>query len=196
MAHKVIRTGLRWGLYGTLGTWFGLTVAQQLDKPTTLGRKLDPTNMAIPNWRFFAPVPARHDFNVLYRDKLVDGTQTPWREHEIAQDRKLVQMLWHPGRRQEKALFDTASELLQIIDKVTERERIQLTVGYLALLNFVTNEVEHHPDAAQVQFLIAQSAAHDETIEPRMLFLSEFHALHTVDDAERSAESEQLCPGA
>ncbi|MFC4001142.1 hypothetical protein ACFS2C_07715 [Prauserella oleivorans] len=194
LARKVLRTGTRWGLYGSLGTWFALSVCQQAGRPHPLGTKLDPTTMAIPNWRFFAPTPARHDYNVLYRDKLADGTLTSWREQEITKERTLLQMIWHPGRRMEKALFDVASDLLKATGVVTEGTRIQLTVGYLALLNFVTNQVEHHPEAVQVQFLIAQSAGHEESVEPRMLFLSEFHALDTRP--EPATESELLCPTA
>ena len=181
-------TARRWALYGTLCLWFGLTICQQANRPHPLGKRLDPTAMAIPTWRFVAPTPARHDFNVLYRERLADGTLTPWREHQITQDRTLLQMLWHPGRRMEKALFDVASELLQSYEKVTEPERIQLTVAYLSLLNFVTHQVEHPADAKEVQFLIAQSAGHEESLEPRMLFLSEFHSLSGTHDTEVTRE--------
>lgn len=183
----------RWGLYGTLGSWFVMTVAQQANKPLAISKRIDPTSMGIPNWRFFAPTPARHDFNVLYRDKLADGTLTPWREQQISKDRTLLQMFWHPHRRMEKALFDVASELLAASDKVTSLERVQLTVSYLALLNFVTNQVEHQAGAHQVQFLIAQSAGHDESIEPRMLFLSDFHALGQSTPEATESESGDPC---
>ncbi|EIE98540.1 hypothetical protein [Saccharomonospora glauca] len=175
----------RWALYGTLSLWFGLSVTQQTGRPHPLAKRIDPTAMAIPNWRFFAPTPARHDFNVLYRDRLRNGELTPWREQEITKDRTLRQMLWHPDRRMEKALFDVASELLQSREQIQEAERIQLTVPYLAMLNFVSYQVEHHPDAVAVQFLIAQSAGHDESVEPTMLFLSEFHSLAAHPDEAR-----------
>ncbi|WP_019806229.1 hypothetical protein [Saccharomonospora halophila] len=202
---RVLRTAGRWGLYGTLATWYALTVCQQADRPPALAKRLDPTAMAIPNWRFFAPTPARHDFNVLYRDELADGTRTPWREHEIVAERTLPQMLWHPVRRMEKALFDVASELLKATESVPDPSRIPLTVSYLALLNFATNQVPHHPDAVRVQFLIAQSAGHDERVEPRMLFLSDVHDLdphrtgapaRDTTGPGRSAESGVLCPTA
>lgn len=177
MSKPWFRTASRWGLYGLLASWYGLTLFQQLDKPHWIGRRLDPTGMAIPNWRFFAPTPARHDYNVLYRDKRVDGQLTRWREENLARDRTIAQMFWHPNRRMEKALFDVASDLFSASGQVVSTERIQLTVPYLALLNFVTNQVPHESDATHVQFLIAQSAGHEEEVEPRMLFLSEFHAL-------------------
>jgi hypothetical protein len=115
---------------------------------------------------------------VLYRDKLRDGQVESWREEIIAIDRTLRQMVWHPRRRMEKAVFDAASELFRISEHMKQVEQIQLTVPYLALLNFVTNPVPHEPDASHVQFLLASSAGHEEGVEPRMLFLSEFHALN------------------
>lgn len=174
--HEGWATAARWGVYGLFTGWFGLSVLQQMDKPE-LGRKVDPTSMAIPNWRFFAPMPARHDYNVLYRDRLSDGTVTNWREEEIALTRNLRQVMWHPNRRLEKALFDVASELFRISKEIKDTPRIKLTVPYLALLNYVTNKVGHGDGAVEVQFLIANSAGHEEEVEPRMLFLSEWHAL-------------------
>jgi hypothetical protein len=169
-------TAARWGAYGFFTGWFGLSVLQQCDKPE-LGRKVDPTSMAIPNWRFFAPTPARHDYNVLYRERLTDGTVTSWREQEIALARNLRQIMWHPNRRLEKALFDVASELFRLSRDIKDTSRIKLTVPYLSLLNYVSHKVDHHEGAVEVQFLIANSCGHDETVEPRMLFLSEWHAL-------------------
>ncbi|MFF5986749.1 hypothetical protein [Prauserella flavalba] len=194
-APAVLARARRWGLFGVLASWYALSVCQQADRPLPIAKRIDPTAMAIPNWRFFAPTPARHDFNVLYRDKLADGTLTSWREQVIVKERTLWQMVWHPVRRMEKALFDVASELLKVSEDVGAPERVQLTVSYLALLNFVTNEVTHHPDAVQVQFLIAQSTGHEESIEPRMLFLSDFHAVGHRRVAA-PVESEELCPTA
>lgn len=184
MGRGYVRTAGRWGLYGLLAGWAGLTVFQQADRPHWLQEKVDPTAMGIPNWRFFAPTPGRHDFNLLYRNKLADGSLGGWREHSVGVPRRLVQMVWHPGRRLEKAQFDAITQLFQLTDRLADRRRVQLTVPYLALLNFVTNEAEHGADAVEVQFMIAHSAAHEESVEPKMLFLSEWHRLDCEDVVE------------
>ncbi|WP_344424787.1 hypothetical protein [Amycolatopsis minnesotensis] len=168
----------RWSLYGLLASWFGLTLYQQAGAPHWLQAKVDPIGITIPNWRFFAPLPGRHDYNVLYRDRLPDGTVTAWREEEISVPRKMLQMVWHPRRRMEKALSDVASQLFSMVDKVEDRTIIQLLMPYLALLNFVTNQVPHRDGAVDVQFMIAQSATYDPTVEPAMMFLSEWHSLY------------------
>lgn len=183
MGRRHARTAGRWGLYGLLAGWAGLTVLQQVDKPHWLQWKVDPTAMAIPNWRFFAPTPGRHDFNLLYRDKLVDGQLSEWREHSIGVERKALQMVWHPGRRMEKALFDAITGLFQLAEQLEDDRRVQLTVPYIALLNFITNEAEHAADTVEVQFMIGHSAAHEASVEPKMLFLSAWHKLDREVDA-------------
>ncbi|MBK1787267.1 hypothetical protein [Prauserella cavernicola] len=177
MGRGYARTARRWSLYGLLAGWAGLTVFQQLDRSHWLQWKVDPTAMGIPNWRFFAPTPGRHDFNLLYRDKLADGGLGEWREHSIGVDRKALHMVWHPGRRVEKALFDAITQLFQMSEDLEDQRRVQLTVPYLALLNFVSNEIDHADDAVEVQFMIGQSAAHEASVDPKLLFLSEWHRL-------------------
>lgn len=181
---NILRTTARWGMYGAFATWLGLSIFQQADRPHRLALRIDPTAMAIPNWRFFAPRPATFDYSVLYRDRLPDGALLPWREEKFSVDRTLAHTMWHPARRMEKALFDAASELVRIAGDLGDIERIQLSVPYLALLNYVTRQVTHDPAAVEVQFLLAQSAGFDDTVEPRLVFLSDFHAL-----SERGAAS-------
>lgn len=183
MGRGYARTAGRWGLYGLLAGWAGLTVFQQADRAHWLQWKVDPTSMGIPNWRFFAPTPGRHDYNLLYRNKSADNRLSPWREHSIGVDRTALQMIWHPGRRLEKALFDAISGLFQMAEHVEDERRMQLTVPYLALLNFVSNEADHAGDTVEVQFMIGHSAAHEASVEPTMLFLSAWHKLDREVDA-------------
>lgn len=184
----IVKLASRWSLYGLLASWFGLSLYQQAGAPHWLQTKLDPIGITIPNWRFFAPLPGRHDYNVLYRDRLPDGSVTTWREEQISVPRKMLQMVWHPRRRMEKALSDVASQLFAMVDQVEDKTVVQLLMPYLALLNFVTNQVPHHGDAVDVQFMIAQSATYDPTVEPSMIFLSEWHSL----DREAPAEAARV----
>jgi hypothetical protein len=177
MALEHVRTAGRWGLYGLLAGWASLTVFQQVDKPHWLQWKVDPTAMGIPNWRFFAPTPGRHDFNLLHRDKLADGSLGEWRELSVGVDRRALQMVWHPVRRLEKALFDAITMLFQLAEQFEDERRVQLTVPYISLLTFVSNEVGHADDAVEVQFMIGHSAAYEPSVEPKMLFLSAWHKL-------------------
>lgn len=175
-----------------LGGWFGLSVLQQMDR-TTWPRRVDPTSMMIPNWRFFAPVPARHDYNVLYRSRSALDKVGEWHEESFTVPRALGQVFWHPARRREKAIFDVASELFQVSPELKDPRAIQLSVSYLSLLNYLSRNVVHPPDQVDVQFLVARTALHEPKVEPQLLFLSEWHrlpnrvAVTSIDDLRTSS---------
>lgn len=183
-----MRRVARWGLYGAFAGWFGLSVLQQLDRREVPSR-VDPTSMMIPNWRFFAPVPARHDFDVLHRSRDAHGEVTPWREESFTVPRAVLQVLWHPRRRIEKAIFDVASELFQVSRDLRDPRAIQLSVSYLSLLNHVSHRVRHPTGAREVQFLVGRSAAYEPTIDPQLLFLSEWHRLDETPAAPAEPEA-------
>lgn len=180
---------------GFFAGWFGLSVLQQMDR-TTLARKVDPTSMLVPNWRFFGPMPARHDHNVLHRVRLADGTTTPWTEESMTVARSWGQVLWHPRRRIEKALFDVSSELFQVSRELSDPRAIQLSVSYLSLLNHLSHRVAHPPDALEVQFLLVRSATYEPEIPPELLFLSEWHSLGAGRPAPSVVPAPVLAPAA
>ncbi|MFE2940908.1 hypothetical protein ACFXKG_17875 [Streptomyces sp. NPDC059255] len=86
-------------------------------------------------------------------------------------------MVWHPGRRQEKALFDLLSNLGVVLQKEKRIEYLQLSTPYLLVLNLVTHRYPHHPSAVKTQFLLATSTGYDKGDEPRGVLTSAFHDL-------------------
>lgn len=175
----------RMALYGLFVSWFGLTVVgQKLYRDSRKRSSWDKLCLIIPDWRFFAPNPGIHDHHLLMRDRFADGTLAPWQEVSSLEERTLLHALWHPHRRAEKSIFDTSAELLRYIGQHEQANgnadpTVQLSVPYLTLLSHVSTRA-HHPDAEQVQFLIAVSGGYEEEDEPMMVFLSEFHALGTT----------------
>ncbi|WP_432037469.1 hypothetical protein [Streptomyces cucumeris] len=183
-----LRTPLpRYGLYGLLLSWFGLTVAQQFKKRPRLLDTVDPANVTLPISTFFAPNPGSNDTHLLIRNRLADGGVSVWTEQAMTQVRSVRQMVWHPGRRGEKALLDIVTDLTAVLREERRVEYVQMTVPYLSLLNFVTHQGEHVPDAVQVQFLLVSSAGCDEGEEPTTLLASAFHDIGPSDIAGSSA---------
>ncbi|WBB63095.1 hypothetical protein O7599_11445 [Streptomyces sp. WMMC500] len=176
-ATALPQTAARYGLYGVLASWLGLTAAKQFRKTPRFLTRIDPINTAIPVTTFFAPNPGRSDIHVLGRERLADGSTTQWCEYPMLERRTIRHMLWHPGRRVEKLLPDTVSELTQLALDEKRIEVLQLTIPYLALLTFVTHHCPHPPGSRQVQFLVVSSGGFDEEEEPRTLFASDFHDL-------------------
>ncbi|MBF9337236.1 hypothetical protein G3N30_13770 [Microbacterium lacticum] len=160
-----------------LTLWSAATLATQLGKGQRAIRSFDPTGLIIPDWRFFAPFPAEHEYHLLYRDELTDGTTSVWNEISFGQRRTLLHLIWAPHRRAEKGLFDATSELLQVTESTDDVGIIKLSAAYLALLNVVTHQVAHGPDAQRTQFLVVRAAEYEPGVIPDPLFLSDLHRL-------------------
>ena len=162
---------------GALAGWYGVTAVAQFPHLRRRIDRFDPSGMLLPSWRFFAPWPAVHDLDLFCRDELADGTVTPFRDVTIVHARHWRHAVFHANRRHEKGMFDLCQATLFLASR-WPLDRLQLTLPYLHLLNWVTLSCAHHPDAVRTQFLIGRSAAYDETVEPDFLFASDFHFLH------------------
>lgn len=179
------RTAAPWGralLYTAFASWFVATALSQDPTRTHSGfRRFDPTGIFIADWRFFAPVPGTHDHHLLYRDVLPGDATTDWREIEQQRGRKAIQMLFYPSRRGDKAITDAVGSLLKNLHASEPgpltKNAIQVSLPYLALLNFVTRQVSHAPTAVTTEFIIARSNGFDESEDPEVVFLSNRHAL-------------------
>lgn len=135
----------------------------------------------IPRWNFFAPRPATHDFHLLYRDTLAGGGVTAWQEVRVGGARSRWAVLWNPGKRERKALYDFSVNLLSI---VLERPgAVQTSVPYLALLNHVTELPRSTLSEATQFMLMAIYPAHTRK-EPDVLFVSSLHPLEQPEAAE------------
>jgi hypothetical protein len=166
----------RGGLYAVLTGWFGLTVALHAGgRAARYAGALDPYGTTLPFSKFFAPRPGSTDRHLLVRDELADGTLTDWGELELVVPRTARHTLWHPGRRQEKALMDAVNGLLQAGG--ADYRQLQLSTPYLSLLNLVVARIPHATDARRVQFMIVTTCGRDTTAEPVVDFRSEFHQL-------------------
>ena len=102
-------------LSGALGGWLLATTASQHPHKLFDGlRGFDMTGLVLPNWRFFAPEPAQHDYHVLHRVLDADGEQTPWRETYPITPRKWAHAVFFADRRREKGTFDVANEIITV----------------------------------------------------------------------------------
>lgn len=167
-------------LYTVFGTWFLATLVSQEPNRKHPGlRTLDPTGLFIADWRFFAPRPGMNDNHVLFRDELEDGTYTDWKEIAPTRTRRLSHVIFYPTRRSEKAVTDAVSSLLMVAasDSLRQKEDIQLSIAYLALLNYVTSQAPHAKNAVKTQFAVATSTGYEEDVEPEVSFLSNVHRL-------------------
>lgn len=136
-------------------------------------RKYDRTGAVIPNWRFFAPEPAIHDYRVLHRSLGTDGVQSPWTEATSLNPRRLSQIAYFPDRRRDKAVSDICNELLGYLNT---HEDLRELPAYRLMRDFVMTSLAAQTTGvlAGFQFLVVRAAGYDDADEPEYLFASAF----------------------
>lgn len=159
---------------GIWGVWLLVSLLVYIPRLTVRLRSWD-VFMIVPEWRFFAPVPAQGVYHVLYRDELRDGSVTDWTEIQVAEKRRWWNCLWNPGRRGRKAFFDAVVELVQHV-KYSPEMPLESSTPYLTLLNYVTGRMRPAPPAF-TQFLIMHSRESYSEHEPEPVVLSGLHSL-------------------
>lgn len=134
----------------------------------------------IPNWKFFAPNPATHDFHYLYRTLDENRETSEWVELELIKDRRMSQAFWFASRRREKAVFDICSAILKGIGK---GEDPTPTAPFRVLAAFFSKLILDAPNASHVrgyQFAIVRASGHDEGEEPEVLYVSAYQPLDSA----------------
>lgn len=180
-AAPAAERALELGVAAVLGSWVAVTaLSQHPNRTFDRFRRRDPLGVVIPNWRFFAPDPAVHDFRVLHRWLCADGTQTAWREPTVIPGRTWRQAFWFPDRRADKALIDVCGELVTYL----QMPGLDLTTtpAYRLLRSFTRSSVaaatadDPAGPPRGFQFLVLRHTGHDEEPEPDYLFASRFEA--------------------
>jgi hypothetical protein len=164
---------LSMGILILLGLWLAVSLLGNLSSFERL-RRWDFFSL-IPQWKFFSPNPATRDFVFLYRLQLTNESLTNWIEVPLDSSRAWWNFIWNPGKRQRKAFFDLASELSVVI-KDGEMEVAQLSIPYLALLNFISGR---YPYCRGVQFLLMLTSRENGSDTPSHFFHS---CLHPIGD--------------
>ncbi|MBJ7329031.1 MAG: hypothetical protein JHC95_03980 [Solirubrobacteraceae bacterium] len=183
LAEPLRAHGPRALIAGAFTAWIGVTAASQHPhRAFDRLRSLDPLGMAVPNWRFFAPEPAQHDYHVLHRVLTATGDQTPWRETTEISPRRTRQVVWFPDRRREKATFDLASELITLMAEpaVDLTQTVPFDLLRARVEQRVRDQSEDGPLPQGFQFLLARHTGYDDSGEPDYILASPFCALEAA----------------
>jgi len=168
-----------------LAGWFWASVgASHPSEMFARIRKMDRNGIFLPNWRFFAPYPARFDYGLIYRVEQADGAVSPWRFVMEPIHRTWAHTVWFPARRRSKALFDIVAELLVVARRLAEQgdlnsEVLEAYPAFKVLRDFSAGAVrDRHRDEspAGFQFAIIEHTGYDEIEqeEPTYLMVSSF----------------------
>jgi hypothetical protein len=169
--------GAAWRLAGA--AMLVSTIATQHPNPMFNRLQLKDTFSVLPNWRFFAPTPAMHDYHFLFRTLGTDGTTSRWQGIDVIAGRKPWQIAWFPTRRPEKAIFDMCSEILHVIDKGFDV--VTRTSAYRTLTEYLRATIDGQGDSARTvrgfQFALARATGYDKSHDPEMVFVSPYTPL-------------------
>jgi len=162
-----------------LGLWILVTIAYAFPLGKKLLNRPGVPVQLIPMWNFFAPNPGVYDYFLLYRDRHSGDFVAPWKESpHFTTRRPWFAFAWNPKKIEKKLLFDLVSELLREANHLklhdTEIERLQLSLPYLFLLQYITTFPRaHHCNATQ--FMVMRRSVESDSIEP--VFISHLHNL-------------------
>ncbi|MFD3658162.1 hypothetical protein [Streptomyces sp. NPDC058620] len=151
--------------------------------------RLDVFSTLFPNWRFFAPTPAQHDLQFYCRTLDESGETSEWVPVEVIAGRRAHQIVWFPGRRAEKAVFDLGAEVMRHLDKGFATARA--LPGYRILCAHFRAGIERSgaTGVKGFQFTLVRNAGYDDTEEPEIIFVSPYTPMRTT--SAPAAESEK-----
>lgn len=179
MSRRVRGRDLLWGgaCLG-LGAWLVASAASQ--HPQRIFdrvRRYDVTNTLIPDWRFFAPEPAQHDFVLLRRTLTAEEIETPWVNVVEVRPRAWSHGVWFPARRLDKAIHDLSDQLTRQMGLIGDDGTSG--TAYKLLRGLVERHVRAESGATPkgFQFMLARSGGYDGSEEPDYIYLSKFEEL-------------------
>jgi hypothetical protein len=129
----------------------------------------------IPSWTFFAPRAGTYDCHLVFRERLLDGQITVWKELQL-RDVSPLRVFWNPSKRSQKTLSDFSGALVRMSGRKMNRRQVYLSMPYVALANFVANL----PASTLVrsrQFAVARTFGFIPEKDLQLIFRSGFHAV-------------------
>lgn len=127
----------------------------------------------VPTWRFFAPVPARADYQIFMRAFSAECASS-WHELHVPPPRTLGHLFWAPQHREQKAVFDVVTELMRVFPYV-DGDSVNSLPQYRLLEAHIVSEARLIEDFAThdtVQFTILATGGFDLSVDPSILFIS------------------------
>jgi hypothetical protein len=135
----------------------------------------------IPIWTFFAPNPGTTDTRLLWRERLFDGTISPW--HEVDPPTwGMLRAVWNPSKRIRKAITDASSILARRAAAEPKNKLLLISIPFLMILRYVCS-FPASPLVVARQFVLCQTSGADgEGTEPKLVLVSNWHALVPVQE--------------
>jgi hypothetical protein len=158
----------------TLGIWLFFTIVAQFRGIKWVEWVLAKDYFAlIPSWTFFAPNPGVTDYQIFYRDKLLDGQYNNWKQVKY-RNNSLLHSILNPDKRRRKAIAECCISILNAASKNKKENAILSSFPYLVILTYIMS-MPKNSLCEYRQFLIACTFGYTLSKEPKILFISHLH---------------------
>jgi hypothetical protein len=137
----------------------------------------------LPQWRFFAPTPGVDNTHLMYRARLTESdgsTWSDWEELPLASPINWLALLWNPGTRGPKALFDCAQHIRMMSTRGMPWESAINSPAYSTMQHAVrVSARERGGDEAQFMIVATRIGDTHSVLQP--LVVSEVFGVGTID---------------
>ncbi len=135
----------------------------------------------IPMWTFFAPNPGTTDTRLLWRERLFDGSISPW--HEVDPPiGGVLRAVWNPRKRIRKAITDACSILARRAAAEPKNKLLLISIPFLMILRYICSFPASRLAVAR-QFVLCQtSGADEEGTVPKLVLVSNWHVLKPIQE--------------
>jgi hypothetical protein len=131
----------------------------------------------LPSYHLFAAVP--RDFRLSYRDCLINGELTPWREIALFSSWHWRHAFWHPGQLAPGVLSSLVENLVESLEDWETppgEEKIARWLDHQGLLHYV-RFISTSANAKERQFRIEETGGHLDSRPIREWYCSPFYPL-------------------
>ncbi|MFF5624609.1 hypothetical protein ACFY5A_04530 [Microbacterium sp. NPDC012755] len=152
--------------------WIVTLLSQHAQRTFDRLRPLDRIGLVIPNWRFFAPEPAVHDFHLLYRTRDSASAVSEWADAFSVEERRWRHAVWFPARRREKAVFDVCIDLMGLGARPLDQR--SSAPSHRLVANAVRRMLKDDGvvDVQDFQFMLVLFTGYEESGSPDYRFVS------------------------
>ena len=127
----------------------------------------------IPNYRFFAPVPAKKDYHLEYRIQTKASEYSKWKRIEFLSSRNFLSTFWYPDKRLRKSFNTSVRRITKMLSEY-DYETTARSNSYLHLLNYLQNRnTAKNSKALQFRIVSQQDFAYNS--KPKLVFTSDWH---------------------
>lgn len=170
------------------------TVATQHPNPLFNRLQLKDHFSVLPNWKFFAPNPAMHDYHYAIRTLSESGETSEWTSLEMIATRTPTHAFWFATRRAEKAIFDICSEVLRGLDK--GHDHLRSMPAFRILTAFLRDKIRtglgDDPNPKGFQLALLRAAGYETSEKPEILFVSPYVPMTDSEESDLLPYSQQV----